>query len=262
MADHVARLPPGRCGEVVLYARDPAVAEAVATRHENPARLPGVALSPRLAATCDLDVALDGADLVLLAVPAQHLRALAAQLAPRLDARATLVDLAKGIERSGLRTMTEVLRESLHDRHALAVLGGPSFAADLAAGWPVGLTLGCRPRAERRRLQAALASADVDIKSTHDVRGVELGGALKNVFAIAAGMMVGVGCGQSLMGDYFTRALVEMREIGLRLGGRWTTFSGRSGLGDLVVSCTDASRNFRFGFRLGQGESLEQSLGG
>lgn len=250
MANHVASLPAGRCADVVLYARDAAVAEAVNTRHENPARLPGIRLAAQLRATADLAAALDGADLVLLAVPAQHVRAMASTIAAHLAPRSTIVDLAKGIERDRLRMMTEILAETLgpmNGGHVLAALGGPSFAHDLAAGQPVGLTLGCRPRRERKRLQATLSTDNVDIKSTHDVRGVELGGALKNVFAIAAGMMTGVGVGDSLMGDYFTRALVEMRDIGLRFGGRWATFSGRSGLGDLVVSCTDASRNFRFG---------------
>lgn len=250
MANHVASLPNRRVGRVVLYARDPEVAEAVALHHENASRLPGYPLTERLEATAGLATALAGADLVLMAVPAQHVRAMAVTIAPHLAPRATIIELAKGIEQKRLRTMTEVLAETLRGapgRHVLAALGGPSFAHDLAAGNPVGLTLGCRPRRERKRLQAALATDDVDIKVTHDVRGVELGGAIKNVFAIAAGMMTGVGIGDSLMGDYFTRALVEMRDIGLRFGGRWATFSGRSGLGDLVVSCTDASRNFRFG---------------
>jgi len=249
MAHHVASLPPERIGRAVLYARDPATARGIAERHENVARLPGFRLAERLEATDDLIAALRGADLVLLAIPAQHLRPMAVAMAPSLEPRATIVDLAKGIEQGRIRTMTEVLAQSLRpDRHhVLAALGGPSFARDVVAGNPVGLTLGCRPRRQRKRLQAALATDDLDIKVTRDVRGVELGGALKNVFAIAAGMMVGVGIGDSLMGDYFTRALVEMRDVGLRFGGRWATFAGRSGLGDLVVSCTDASRNFRFG---------------
>lgn len=250
MAHHVASLPSDRIDRAVLYARDPATARGIAERRENAARLPGFRLAERLEATDDLSAALRGADLVLLAVPAQHLRPMAVAMAPHLTPRATIVDLAKGIEQGRMRTMTEVLAQSLAPaggRHVLAALGGPSFAHDIAARNPVGLTLGCRPRSVRKRLQAALSTDDLDIKVTRDVRGVELGGALKNVFAIAAGMMTGVGIGDSLMGDYFTRALVEMRDVGLRFGGRWATFSGRSGLGDLVVSCTDASRNFRFG---------------
>lgn len=247
VAQHVASLPEGRVRDVVLYARDAAVAAAVGERHENPKHLPGVPLSPRLTGSADLERCLVDAELVFLAVPAQHLRGFLREAAGHVPDDAAVVDLAKGIEKAGLKTMSHVIGEELGPRHPMAVLSGPSFAADLARGRPVGLTLASRSRALRDRLQPLLTTTAVDVKKTHDVRGVELGGALKNVFAIAAGMLESLDYGDSLAGDSFTRAMVEMRDIGLRLGGKWSTFSGRSGLGDLVVTCTPSSRNYRFG---------------
>lgn len=247
VAQHLASLPEGRVAAVRMYARDEAVARALTERHENPKHLPGLPLSPRLSGHASLAESLEGAELVFLGVPAQHLRALLREAAPLMPDAVPVVDLAKGIEKAGLKSMSHVIDEELGPRHPMAVLSGPSFAKDLAAAQPVGLTLASRSRALRDRLQPLLTTDTVDVKKTHDVRGVELGGALKNVFAIASGMLDGLDYGDSLGGDFFTRSMVEMRDFGLRLGGKWSTFSGRSGLGDLVVTCTPSSRNFRFG---------------
>ncbi len=247
IAHHLANLPEGRCGEVMLYGRRAEVVGEVNSAHLNSAYLPGWPLAPALTATTALDEELAGAGLVVLAIPAQHLRGFVRRLNGRLPSDVPVLDLAKGIESDTLKPMSWMLREELGKRQPLAALSGPSFAADIVAGHPVGLTLASRRRRLLRRLQTLLNTADFDVKYTTDLIGVEMCGALKNVFAIVAGMFEGCGLGASLGGDYFTRALVEIRDLGKLVGGRWSTHTGRSGLGDLVVTCSSPSRNFRFG---------------
>ena len=210
--------------------------------------------------TTDLGEALGGADGVILAIPAQALRGVLEQMKPNLPGGAALVCLAKGIEAARLATMSEVCRDVLGKR-TYAVLSGPSFAADIVEGHPVGLTLACKDLKLAKRLQEAWGREAFDIKVTDDVTGVELGGALKNVFAIGAGILDGIDVGESMAGDWFTRCMVEMREVGQVLGGRWETFGGRSGLGDLAITCTAGSRNFRFGRAFATTGNLQEALG-
>ena len=190
----------------------------------------------------NLEAALTSADVLILGVPAQAMRGFLSQF----ETDKPVVSLAKGIEAAKLKRMSEVVRETLGNV-PYAVLSGPSFAKDVTAGNPVGLTLASKDKALRERLQSWMNSDVFDVKTTDDVAGVEIGGALKNVFAIGAGILDGCDVGDSMAGDWFTRCMVEMREVGQVIGGRWETFGGRSGLGDLVITCTDSSRNFRFG---------------
>ena len=202
-----------------------------------------------------LQSVVDASDVLILGVPAQQMRPFLSQV----DTDLPVVSLAKGIEATNLKRMSEVVGDTLGN-NPYAILSGPSFAKDIIAGHPVGLTLASKSKSLRESLQSQLLSDVFDIKVTDDVAGVELGGALKNVFAIGAGILDGVGVGDSMAGDWFTRCMVEMRDVGQVLGGRWETFSGRSGLGDLVITCTDSSRNFRFGQAFARSGSIEQAL--
>ena len=247
IAHYLAELPSERHGGVVLYGRDAVVIDSINSLHRHPSRFQDFHLSPKLIAVNSLSEALENADLVVLSIPAQHLRSLLRQAQPYLQPDIVLLNLAKGLEIDGLNTMSEITNQEMKSDFTFAVLSGPSFAHDVVRKNPIGLTLGCQQRNICHDLQMMLTTPIFDVKTTSDIRGVELGGALKNVFAIAVGMLIGCKTGDSLAGDLFTRSMVEIREIGLLLGGRWSTFSGRSGLGDLAISFTPASRNFRFG---------------
>ena len=202
-----------------------------------------------------IDDAIANADVLVLGVPAQSMR----EFLSHIDTDLPVINLAKGIEVTGLKRMSEVVSETLGS-NPYAILSGPSFAKDIVAGHPVGLTLASKNKTLRNQIQSLLNSDVFDIKVSDDVAGVELGGALKNVFAIGAGMLDGLGCGDSMAGDWFTRSMVEMRDVGQVLGGKWSTFSGRSGLGDLAITCTESSRNFRFGRAFASSGSIEEAI--
>jgi glycerol-3-phosphate dehydrogenase (NAD(P)+) len=238
--------------DVVLHARDPrAVARLTATR-ENP-KLPGVPLDPRIAVTGDLALAA-GADIILLVVPAQHLRAATIELAPHLRPQTPLIACAKGIEHGTHRFMTEIIAE-VAPRAIPAILSGPSFAADVARGLPTAVTLATADEHLAVALVHALGSATFRPYHSTDVRGVEIGGAAKNVLAIAAGIVAGKNLGASALAALTTRGFAELQRLGRACGARTETLAGLSGLGDLILSCSTAqSRNFSLGVALGRGE--------
>jgi glycerol-3-phosphate dehydrogenase (NAD(P)+) len=242
--------------DAVLWARDAATAEAVSLRGENPRYLPGIRLEPRPAATADAGAALAGADAVLAVVPAQALAATLAELGPHLPAGAPLVLCAKGIERSTGRLLSEIAAAAA-PANPVAALSGPSFATDVARGLPTAVTVAAADAALAQRLAATFSSAGFRCYSSDDLVGVELGGALKNVLAIAAGAVSGAGLGASAQAAMVTRGFVELRRIGAAFGARPETLMGLSGLGDLILSCGSAqSRNFAYGAALGRGEDL------
>ena len=246
-------LAAARAGrETVLVVRDAGVAEAINTRRENPVRLPGLALDPPLRATTDALEA-GGADAVVLAVPAQATRAAAAALAPFVAAGTPVVLAAKGIERATGALLADVLAEAAPGSVA-AVLSGPSFAIDVARGLPTAVTVACADGAVADALAAALASPAFRPYASTDVVGVEVGGALKNVLAIACGIVVGRGLGASAQAALTARAFAEMGRLAAALGGRPETVTGLSGLGDLVLTASSRqSRNFCYGIALGEG---------
>lgn len=246
----------------VLWARDPAVVAALAERRENPIYLPGIPLDPALAATADLAVATAAAEAVLLAVPAQFLRGVLAHLAPLLPARVPLLLCAKGIETASLKTMSEIVG-ALLPQAPLAVLSGPSFAAEVARGLPTAVTIASRDPALAQAFAAALGSSRFRPYLSDDPIGAEIGGAVKNVVAIACGIVVGCGLGDNARAALITRGLAEMVRLGVRKGARPETFRGLSGLGDLVLTCTAAqSRNHALGLALGRGQRLIEALAG
>jgi glycerol-3-phosphate dehydrogenase (NAD(P)+) len=244
--------------DVTLWARDAAmVAQLTATR-ENP-RLPGIRLDERIAATgAIVDVA--QADAVLLAVPAQDSRTGATALAPHVRPGAPIIACAKGIERGTHRFMTEIIAEALPGALP-AILSGPSFASDVARGLPTAVTLACVDEGAAAALARALGSPAFRPYHTTDVRGVEIGGAAKNVLAIAAGIVQGRKLGASATAALTTRGFAELARFGRALGARGETLTGLSGLGDLILTCSSPqSRNFSLGIALGEGRTGEGKL--
>ncbi len=238
--------------DVTLYARDAAHAAHIDSARENP-RLPGIALVPGIAVTNDLATTAR-ADIILIATPAQHVRGAVTQLAPHLRKATPVVACAKGIERGTHKFMTEVIAAAAP--HAIpAILSGPSFADDVARGLPTAVTLAAHDDKLASELVQALGSPTFRPYHTTDVRGVEIGGAAKNVLAIAAGIAVGKKLGASAQAALTTRAFSELSRFGRALGARGETVTGLSGLGDLILTCASPqSRNFALGLALGRGD--------
>jgi glycerol-3-phosphate dehydrogenase (NAD(P)+) len=241
---------------VVLWGRNEARMRAIAkTRRSD--RLPGVDLAPAVAATSDLEE-LGRCEAILVAAPAQSSREIALRLATA-PGSAPLVACAKGVERGTHAFMTEVLEQAAPKRRR-AILSGPSFAADVAAGLPTALTLASADEELARALCEALRGPTLRLYHSTDVRGVEIGGAAKNVLAIACGVAAGHGLGASAVAALVARGFAELRRFGEAFGARGSTLMGLSGLGDLVLTCSSAqSRNFAFGQALGRGESVAEA---
>jgi glycerol-3-phosphate dehydrogenase (NAD(P)+) len=242
--------------DVILYARDAASAVQMASTRANP-RLPGVKLDAGIVVISDIARAAT-ADVILIATPAQHLRAAVSALAPHLAAAKPLVACAKGIERGTHHFMTEVIAQAAPDATP-AMLSGPGFAEDVARGLPTAVTLAAADEALASALVQALGSATFRPYHTTDIRGVEIGGAAKNVLAIAAGIAVGRDLGASALAALTTRGFSELMRLGHACGARSETVAGLSGLGDLILTCSNLqSRNFALGIALGRGEKPPQ----
>ncbi|HEU0156692.1 MAG TPA: NAD(P)H-dependent glycerol-3-phosphate dehydrogenase [Stellaceae bacterium] len=246
----------------VIWARDPSVVTAINERRENPVYLPAVRLDSVIAARHDLGAALAEAEAVLLAVPAQSLRGVLVAIAAHLRVGTPLLHCAKGIEAGSLATMSEIGREIL-PASPFAVLSGPSFAAEIARGLPAAVTIASHDGALARAFTAALASDKFRPYLSDDPISAEIGGSVKNVLAIACGMILGRGYGDNARAALITRGLAEMIRLGVAKGGRAETFAGLSGIGDLVLTCSAVqSRNFALGLALGRGATLADALAG
>ena len=244
-----------------LWAREADVVEAINQRHENTGYLAGVALDPENRATAELAEAAR-ADVLLLVAPAQHTRELTRNLAPSLEPGTALVICAKGVETGSGLLMSEVIAETLPGVPA-AVLSGPSFAAEVARGLPTAVTLAAADMALAERLAAMIGSTNFRPYRGDDPVGAQIGGALKNVIAIACGVARGRGLGDNAGAALITRGLAEMARLGAALGARRETLMGLSGLGDLVLTCShEQSRNFALGIAVGQGSFLDDYLAG
>jgi glycerol-3-phosphate dehydrogenase (NAD(P)+) len=243
-------------GEALLWAREPEVVAAINDSHENSIFLAGVPLAPSLEATGAL-ADLSECDALLVVTPAQHMRPVLAQL-PRLAA--PLILCAKGIEEATARLMHEVAREVQPDA-PIAVLSGPTFAHEVAAGLPAAVTLAVEDRAIGEATRARLAQPAFRQYLSDDVTGAEIGGAVKNVLAIACGVVEGKRLGQNARAALISRGFAEMTRFGLSKGARAETLAGLSGLGDLVLTCSsESSRNFSLGKGLGEGRSAAELL--
>ena len=247
---------------VALWARDPARAAAIAKARENTRHLPGARLSAAVAVTGDLGAALDGAALAIVAVPAQHMRAVLERLPPAASAGLPLVIGAKGVEQGTLKLPLEVAAEARPEAPG-AVLSGPNFAHEVAAGLPAAAVVASRDAALRERAGDLLGSPGFRLYGGDDPMGVQVGGAAKNVIAIAAGAVIGAGLGENARAALVTRGLAELARLTVALGGRQETAAGLSGLGDLLLTTTGpGSRNTSLGVELGHGRSLEEALAG
>jgi len=241
---------------VTLWAHEAEVADTINRDHANPIFLPGIDLDPAIAATADLEALAGNADAMLLVTPAQFLRATAERLAPALPADMPLVICAKGVEQNTSALMSEVLADTLPGR-PVAVLAGPTFAAEVARGLPTAVTLACADRTAGEALVAALGTAHFRPYLSDDVIGAEIGGAVKNVLAIACGIAHGRAFGDNARAALITRGLAEMTRLAVAKGGRPQTMMGLAGLGDLTLTCTSTqSRNYSLGEALGRGEQL------
>ncbi len=244
-----------------LWLREGAVAERINSTRENPRYLPGIALPPFLATT-DLGLAVEGASVVLVVIPSQFCREIYARLRGVVAPGAVLVSATKGLEIDTLERMSQVAATELPGQ-PLAVLSGPSFALEVAQGQPTTVVVAAQDHAVAELVQRAVSSRAFRAYSSEDVVGVELAGSLKNVIAIAAGIVSGLGYGHNTLSALITRGLAEMTRLSVAEGGRADTLAGLAGLGDLVLTCTGAlSRNRRLGQALGEGQKLEDVVTG
>jgi glycerol-3-phosphate dehydrogenase (NAD(P)+) len=247
--------------EVMLWAREAEVIAAVNQRHENPLFLPGIRLDRTIVATGDIIEATRGADAALLAVPAQHLRGVATTLGAALAPGMPVLLCAKGIEATTLELMTEVAGETMPTA-SLAVLSGPTFAIEVARGLPTAVTVAARDAATGAAFLDALGTRSFRPYLSDDPVGAEIGGAVKNVLAIACGIVAGRRLGDNARAALITRGLAEMVRLAVAKGGRAETLMGLSGLGDLVLTCTAMqSRNHSLGVALGEGRALAEIVG-
>lgn len=254
----------GRLGKPVwLWGRNQSLVSEMVANQENRLYLPGVELPELVRPTNSLEKALDGARCVVCAVPSHGTRDVLVSAAPRIDEHAVIVNATKGLEVGTLLRMTQVIEEELGGDHEVTVLSGPSFSKELVAELPTAVCVAGRSRLTVQAVQREFRSHSFRLYGTEDVVGVEIGGAMKNVIAIAAGVVESLELGQNALSALITRGLAEISRLAEAVGGKKETLSGLSGLGDLVLTCTGAlSRNRSLGIELGRGHQLNDVLDG
>jgi len=247
--------------EVLLWAREPEIAEAVNTRHHNPTYLPDLDLPPSMEATSDFSRAASGRDMLVFATPSHTMREIAERTKSYLSGNELVVTVSKGIEKQSFMTMTQVLTEVFRDviiEDHIGTLSGPSHAEEVARGKPTVVVSAANSRATARIIQETFMTPMFRVYVNHDVMGVEVAAAVKNIMAIAAGIVDGADLGDNAKAALLTRGLLEIKRLGTRLGASQDTFSGLAGVGDLIVTCTsEHSRNRYVGFHIGKGEKLQ-----
>lgn len=254
--------------EVRLWAFETEVCDSINQRHVNEPYLPGMPIPESVRATSDLSEAVKGAEIVVSVMPSPHVRRVFTQMAGLLPPEALIVSATKGIEEGTLLRMTEVAAEVLRaarpgSEPRIGALSGPSFAKEVARGDPTAVTVASRDADLASRIQREFSDSNLRIYTNDDVVGVELGGALKNVIAIAAGVCDGLGLGHNTIAALITRGLAEITRLAVACGGRRETMAGLAGMGDLVLTCTGGlSRNRTVGVELGRGRKLEEILAG
>ena len=250
-----------RSTPTLLWAREPGLAEEMNQTRENRQYLPGLILPEGLTTTADLAAAVEGSSAVVMAVPSHGFREIYSRVAGHLAEEVPVLSLTKGIEQDTLATMTQIVAEtSPHkDRSLVGVMTGPNLATEVAAGQPTATVIAMADQVTARRLQDVFMGPTFRVYTHDDVAGCELGGALKNVMAIAAGMSDGLGFGDNTRATLITRALAELTRLGVALGGRPATFAGLAGMGDLIATCiSTASRNHQVGVGLASGKTLTE----
>lgn len=257
----LAQLLADKGAPVRLWVREPEVFADLGRERLNHTFLPGVRLSGRIIFTQEYAVALQGVRLALMATPSHVFREVLRELRPHLPPDAVLGSATKGMEIESLLTMEGVVREELGAETPYAVLSGPSFAREVVQKIPTAVTIASRRREVAHNLQRLFSTPYFRVYTSHEVTGVELGGALKNIFAIGTGILEGMGLGSNSRAAVITRGLAEMTRLGARLGANPMTLMGLAGLGDLVLTCTSSqSRNFQVGVKLGKGFPLQEIL--
>jgi glycerol-3-phosphate dehydrogenase (NAD(P)+) len=247
--------------DAVLWARRPALADAINTSHENTDYLPGLVLPPSLRATSSLEEACRGADAVVMGVPSHGFRDVISAAAPSIAPGAAVLSLSKGIEQHTLARMTEVIADVLDDHPAerIGVLSGPNLAKEIVQGQPAATVIAMTDGAMAERLQAAFMTPTFRVYTNPDVVGCEIAGALKNVIAIGVGITHGLGYGDNAKAALITRGLAELARLGVAMGGDPLTFAGLAGMGDLIATCNSPqSRNRTVGVELGKGRKLDE----
>ena len=245
-----------------LWMRDPDSAAQTQASRENRRYLPGHRLADGLEVTADLNTAVSQSNLVFVSIPSHSFRGVTRQIAPMLRADAMVVSTAKGIEPEGFTLMSQILEQERPD-HAIGVLSGPNFAKEVVAKQQTGTVVASENEALVKQVQSCLRSETFRVYANPDRYGVELGGALKNIYAIICGMASALGAGQNTQAMLLTRSLAEMGRFAAAMGANPMTFLGLAGVGDLILTCTsDLSRNYRVGYALGQGKPLEEVIEG
>lgn len=254
----LANLLAGAGHEVTIWAREAEVVDAINRSRENTSFLPGITLSGDLTAIHDLAVGVDGASVLVSSVPTQHAASVWGRVAPIVSDDATIVTVSKGIEIGTHRTPSSILADTIGRADRIVALSGPSFAREVATEHPTAVVAAGTDATRTRTTQELFSTPRFRVYSSDDIVGVELGGALKNVIAVAAGIVEGLRFGHNTMAALMTRGLAELSRLGVALGGDPFTFAGLSGMGDLVLTCTGGlSRNRAVGVELGRGRSLE-----
>lgn len=261
----LAQLLAEKGEDVLVWSFEPEVTETINRSHENTKYLRGITLGPRVRATSDAAEAVRGMEAVLVVTPAQHVRRTLEQVASHIRPDALIVSASKGIETATLMTMAEVVQDVVKNEAGAnaAFLSGPSFALEVAQKQPTAVAIAGRHPPSLERARELFQAPYFRVYTNSDVIGVELGGSIKNVMAIAAGMVSGLGHGHNTLAALITRGLAEMARLGVALGANPLTFSGLAGMGDLILTCTGAlSRNRSVGIELGKGRSIEDILSG
>lgn len=245
--------------QLSLWAHSPNHAQELNDTGENKRYLPRFILPADIRITSDLLRAVDGADIILSVTPSQHLRGIMRQLEPHLNPKQVILSASKGVEDTTFLRMSQVV--AAHTDNPFGTLGGPSFAQEVAAAMPTAITIACADEAIGKAIQDAFTSASLRVYRNEDVAGTELGGALKNVIALAAGVVVGLELGSNSAAALITRGMAEMTRLSMACGGRRETLGGLAGIGDLVLTCTGGlSRNRAVGVELGKGRKLQEIL--
>lgn len=259
----LAKIAASQAKHVVIWGRDSKVCEHINNHHSHPSKLTNISLPSGVQASTDLVEALYKASAVILTVPMQALRSVLIQARDHIDAQALIINTAKGIESPSLELPCDIIEQTLliNNSRKACYLSGPSFATELAQGLPTALTLASKSRSSAMKFQKNFSQKNLRLYYSDDIISVLVGGALKNVIAIAAGACTGLGLGRNALASLITRGLSEISRLAKSMGGREQTLSGLSGVGDLVLSCTDnMSRNHRLGVLLAQNYLLNNAL--
>ena len=246
--------------EVTIWSHDPYEIEMLSTKREQADKLPGVKLPENVKVSSDMEESLRGMDVVVMAVPSPVVRSVAKQMAPSIADGQIIVNVAKGIEDETYMTLTDIIKEEIPNAE-VCVLSGPSHAEEVGRGIPTTVVVGSKKKEVAELLQDVFMNEVFRVYTNPDIIGIELGGALKNVIALAAGTTDGLGFGDNTKAALMTRGIAELTRLGVALGGKPETFSGLTGIGDLIVTCTSVhSRNRKAGYLIGQGMTADEAM--